>query len=128
LRLQPGDQLNLPVSTRALLNGESWIDAVDSAVPEKNCAKIFAAPVSEGFVAINNPATGDHLEFEWDPLENNTLGLWLTRGGWHGHHHFALEPMNADTDSLVEAAERKRSGVVGASGTASWRLSIRLGA
>jgi hypothetical protein len=128
LRLQPGDQLSLPASTRALLNGESWIDAVGSAVPEKNCAKIFAASVSEGFVAINNPTTGDHLEFEWDPLENNTLGLWLTRGGWHGHHHFALEPMNADTDSLVEAAERKRSGVVGASGTASWRLSIRLGA
>ncbi len=128
LRLQPGDQLNLPASTRALLNGESWIDAVGSAVPEKNCAKVFAAPVSEGFVAINNLATGDYLEFGWDPLENNTLGLWLTRGGWHGHHHFALEPMNADTDSLVEAVERKRSGVVNASGTASWRLSIRIGA
>jgi hypothetical protein len=128
LRLQPGDQLNLPASTRALLNGEAWIDAVGSAVPEKNCAKVFAAPVSEGFVAINNPATGEHLEFEWDPLENNTLGLWLTRGGWHGHHHFALEPMNADTDSLVEAVERRCSGVVGASGTANWRLSIRIGA
>jgi hypothetical protein len=128
LRLQPGDQLNLPASTRALLNGESWIDAVGSTVPEKNCAKVFAAPVSEGFVAINNLATGDYLEFGWDPLENNTLGLWLTRGGWHGHHHFALEPMNADTDSLVEAVERKRSGVVNASGTASWRLSIRIGA
>jgi hypothetical protein len=128
LRLRPGDQLNLPASTRALLNGEAWIDAVGSAIPEKNCAKVFAAPVSEGVVAINNPATGDYLEFGWDPLENNTLGLWLTRGGWHGHHHFALEPMNADTDSLVEAVERKRSGVVDASGMASWRLAIRIGA
>lgn len=128
LQLQPGDQLNLPASTRALLNGESWIDAVGSTVPEKNCAKVFAAPVSEGFVAINNLATGDYLKFGWDPLENNTLGLWLTRGGWHGHHHFALEPMNADTDSLVEAVERKRSGVVDAFGTASWRLSVRIGA
>jgi len=127
LRLQPGDQLVLPASTRALLNGEAWIDAVGSGVPEKKCAKVFAAPVSEGLVAINNLTTGDRLEFEWDPMENNTLGLWLTRGGWHGHHHFALEPMNADTDSLAAAAERKRSGVVAASGMASWRLSVRIG-
>ncbi|MEI9960441.1 MAG: hypothetical protein WDM76_04700 [Limisphaerales bacterium] len=44
LRLQPGDQLELPASTRALLNGATWIDAMTSAIPEKNCAKIFAAP------------------------------------------------------------------------------------
>lgn len=127
LRLKPGDQLELPTSTRALLNGERWVDAIDSAIPEKNCAKVFATPVSESWAAINNQETGDRLEFEWNPAENNTLGLWLTRGGWHGHHHFAVEVTNGDTDSLTLAAERKRCGVVAASSSASWQLFLRLG-
>ena len=43
LRLQSGDQLELPDSTRALLNGAAWVDAIDSAIPGKNCAKVFAS-------------------------------------------------------------------------------------
>lgn len=31
------------------------------------------------------------------------LGLWISRGGWNGHQHFALEPTNADRDRLDEA-------------------------
>ncbi|MEI9960454.1 MAG: hypothetical protein WDM76_04765 [Limisphaerales bacterium] len=69
LRLQPGDQLELPQSTRHLLNGASWIDDVDSAIPEGQCAKIFAAFATEGAAAICNQETGDRLEFEWDIAE-----------------------------------------------------------
>jgi galactose mutarotase-like enzyme len=127
LRLQAGDQLELPASTRALLNGEGWIDGIDSVIPETNCAKVFATPLSDGWVAIHNQDTGDRLEFKWDPAENNTLGLWLTRGGWHGHHHFAIEPMNSSTDSLASAAERKHCGVIAASGIVNWQLCLRLG-
>jgi hypothetical protein len=125
LRLEAGDQLELPASTRALLNGETWADAIVSAVPEKNSAKAFAMPVSEGFAAIKNSKTGDYLEFEWNPAENNTLGLWLTRGGWHGHHHFALEPMNADSDSLLLATEKKHCGVIAGLSSTNWQLRIR---
>lgn len=125
LRLEAGDQLELPASTRALLNGETWADAIVSAVPDKNSAKAFAMPVSEGFAAIKNSKTGDSLGFEWDPAENNTLGLWLTRGGWHGHHHFALEPMNADNDSLLLATEKKHCGVIAGHSSANWQLRIR---
>ncbi|HZQ46800.1 MAG TPA: hypothetical protein VFC07_07315, partial [Verrucomicrobiae bacterium] len=106
LKLLPGDQLEMPASTRALLPGAAWIDAVDSATPNGNCAKVIASPVREGLIAIGNQVTGDRLEFLWNPKENGALGLWLTRGGWHGHHHFALEPTNADADSLALAAER----------------------
>jgi hypothetical protein len=126
LRLQPGDDLKLPHSTRTLLNGESWADAITSAIPTSSCAKAFAMPVSEGFAAIHNSVSGDRLEFEWDPSENNTLGLWLSRGGWHGHHHFALEPMNGNSDSLVLAAEKKHSGTVAPFSSTNWRLRIRL--
>jgi hypothetical protein len=127
LKLQPGDQLELPPPTRTLLNGEAWIDAIDSAIPKNNCAKVFATPVSEGRAAIKNQAAGDRLEFEWNPAENNTLGLWLTRGGWHGHHHFALEVTNGDTDTLALASERKRCGEVAAFSSANWQLFLRVG-
>ena len=98
LRLETGDELELPDSTRELLNGESWVDAVTSTIPDRNCAKIFGRPLSEGWAAIQNKVKGDRLEFNWDVAENDTLGLWLTRGGWHGHHHLAIEPTNADDD------------------------------
>jgi hypothetical protein len=127
LRLETGDQLELPDSTRKLLNGEAWINAVASAIPERNCAKVFARPVSEGWAAIKNEAQGDRLEFAWDSAENNTLGLWLTRGGWHGHHHFAMEPTNAGDDSLAVAAVRKHCGAVAGNGSVTWQLCLRVG-
>jgi len=127
VRLQIGDQLELPASTRALLNGATWVDAVDSTHPKGNCEKIFAWPVSEGQVAINNPETGDRFEFVWDAGENNTLGLWLNRGGWHGHHHFALEPANGEPDVLTAAAQHKRCGAVPPHGPVTWQVCIRVG-
>ncbi|MEI9960442.1 MAG: hypothetical protein WDM76_04705 [Limisphaerales bacterium] len=83
--------------------------------------------VNEGLVAISNSETGDRLEFEWNPTENNVLGLWLTRGGWHGHHHFAMEPTNADDDSLAVAAARKYHGKVGGHSSVTWQLRLRIG-
>jgi hypothetical protein len=127
LRLQAGDQLELPATTRAILNGATWVDAVASAIPEKTFAKVFARPVSEGLAAISNPATGERLEFEWSPAENDTLGLWLTRGGWHGHHHFAIEPTNADHDALALAAEQGHCGTVPAGDFTTWQICLRLG-
>jgi hypothetical protein len=127
LQFRAGDRLELPESTRILMRGAPWIDAVDSAVPEGRCAKAFARPLSEGLAAIANLETGDRIEFAWDPAQNNTLGLWLTRGGWHGHHHFALEPTNGDDDALTVAAGRKMCGIVPASGSATWQVRIRIG-
>ena len=127
LKLQAGDRLELPDATRSLLNGAAWVDALDSTVPEKNCAKIFAAPVREGRAAIKNLRTRDRLEFEWDPAENNALGLWLTRGGWHGHHHFSVEPTNAAADSLAAAAGQNRCGIIPGNGVIHWWLRIRVG-
>jgi hypothetical protein len=53
--------------------------------------------------------------------------LWLTRGGWHGHHHFAIEPTNGNHDSLAVAAGGKHCGNIAAHGALAWKLSLRLG-
>ncbi len=127
LRLRKGDALELPKSTRALFNGEAWIDDVTSAIPQDACCKAFARPVLEGWAAVKNNVDGGRLQFNWDPSANNTLGLWLTRGGWHGHHHFAIEPANADHDSLAVAAGLQRCGIVGGGCSVAWDLSIHAG-
>jgi hypothetical protein len=127
LSSQAGDQLELPASTRALLNGARWVDAAPLTIPENNSAKIFAQPVVEGLAGIRNRLTGDRLEFIWNPAENDTLGLWLTRGGWHGHHHFAIEPANGDNDTLALAAERNHCGIVPAADSVSWQIRLRVG-
>lgn len=127
LRLAEGDELELPDSTRSLFTGENWMDAVSSAIPPEKCSKAFARPVHEGRATVKNKVQGDSLRFAWDGAANNTLGLWLTRGGWHGHHHFALEPTNADHDSLAAAAAAQRCGVVAAGASAAWQLSVHVG-
>lgn len=127
LRFAAGDQLQLPASTRAQLNGDEWIEALDSVQPAGRCVKVFARPVQVGCAGVYNRVNGDYLEFVWDPKENDTLGLWLTRGGWHGHHHLALEPTNAAHDALALAAERGCCGVVDAGGLVAWDIRLRLG-
>jgi hypothetical protein len=127
LRLVDGDVLEVPASTRELLNGHAWIDAVSTAIPKANCAKVFACPVREGRAVITNEAQADRLEFVWNTAENNSLGLWLTRGGWHGHHHFAIEPTNSNDDSLAIAAIREHCGSIPGHGTVSWEFRLRVG-
>jgi galactose mutarotase-like enzyme len=127
LALHEGDRLLLPASTRALLDGAGWLDALDSAVPKGNCSKLLAGPLTEGFSGIHNSKTGERFDFEWNTAENNALGLWLTRGGWHGHHHFAIEPTNAGADALTEAVRREWCGIVAGSGSATWQIRFRIG-
>ncbi len=45
LKLEPGDQLQLPASTRALLPGAAWIDDIDSAIPAGNAPKFSPLPL-----------------------------------------------------------------------------------
>jgi hypothetical protein len=128
LNLLGGDHLVLPASTRVLLNGATWVDSVPLSIPEQSSAKVFAQPLTEGLTGIHNRFTGDRLEFEWNPSENNTLGLWLTRGAWYGYHQFAIEPTNAGTDSLARAMEQNHCRMVPAFTSVSWQIRLRVGA
>jgi hypothetical protein len=127
LRLQAGDELDLPVSTRTLLDGADWIETLGSGHPKGVCQKLFASEISEGRAAINNHQTGDRLQFEWDAADNNTLGLWLNRGGWHGHEHFALEPASGGSDILAVAARNESCGTVPGRDSITWRVCIEIG-
>lgn len=126
LSIQEGDRLALPASTRALLDGAGWVDALDSAIPEGNCSKLVAGPLTEGHSGIHNAITGERFDVEWNATENNALGLWLTRGGWHGHHHFAIEPTNAGADALTAAVGREWCGILAGFSTVKWQVRFRI--
>jgi hypothetical protein len=51
----------------------------------------------------------------------------LTRGGWHEHHHSALEPAKGQPDALTTAIRDGRWGVIAAQRSTKWQVKLRLG-
>jgi galactose mutarotase-like enzyme len=126
LALQTGDRLALSHEIRQHLGQQSWLDSLDFEKNVSSCVKAFAGPLQQGHAEIFNPVSDDSLTFKWDVADCNTLGIWLTRGGWNGHHHVALEPTNGAPDSLaVAAGERNNCGVLVPFGKKEWRIQIR---
>jgi galactose mutarotase-like enzyme len=76
------------------------------------CAKLFVESPGVARAAIVNSHTGDSLVLRIDVRQNPALGIWITRGGWHGYEHAALEPTNGASDSLAEAASEGTSALV----------------
>ena len=68
--------------------------------------KCFTPALAAGgaHAALANSQTGDRLEVYWDTSACPYLGVWLTRGGFRGWHHVALEPTNAPHDRAGVAA------------------------
>lgn len=125
LALQKGDELELSAEIRRLLRNEPWVQSLEFDKNSARCAKAYAGPLRQGRAGVLNTISGDRLSFSWDAAECDTLGIWLTRGGWHGHHHLALEPANGAADALPAAVEGKGGGRVAAHGEKRW--SVRIG-
>jgi galactose mutarotase-like enzyme len=127
LALQTGDQLVLSHEIRQRLGQQSWLDSLDFGEKASSCIKAFAGPLhQQGHAEIFNPVSNDSLIFKWDVADCNTLGIWLTRGGWNGHHHVALEPTNGAPDSLALAAGKGNNcGVLVPFGKKEWDIQIR---
>ena len=120
-------QLNLTEETRNLLTREQWIDGLTFSADKPGSVKTYAAPLREGRASVVNTAAPDRLQFEWDTTRNNTLGLWLTRGGWNGYHHVALEPANGAADSLTDATKVGRHGLLAPKEKQSWQVKLCVG-
>jgi galactose mutarotase-like enzyme len=126
LALKTGDQLVLSHEIRQSIGQQSWLDSLNFEGKVPSSVKAFAGPLQRGQAEIFNPVSDDSLIFEWDAADCNTLGIWLTRGGWHGHHHMALEPSNGAPDSLAAAAANGTNcGVLVPFGHKEWRIQIR---
>ena len=122
LTFHDGDRLSVPAEVRAVrVEGATFPGTVPGAqwswpgpAPEidlgelrlesdRASAKFFTATLGSGNAAVFNIHTGERLEFDWGSQRNPFLGVWLTRGGWRGVHHPAIEPTNAPCDTLADA-------------------------
>jgi galactose mutarotase-like enzyme len=127
--LVAGDRLELPLGVSELLLGgarpalpvndpKSPVISFPEPAPGVRLDELALADVRDGYLkcftpalpagrasaALVNPGSGDRLQVSWDPATAPYLGLWLTRGGYRGWHHVALEPTNAPCDRADEAA------------------------
>jgi galactose mutarotase-like enzyme len=149
LTLEEGDRMELPGEVSEfridggsgapeLTKGAVWkypepfpdfhLDRLQLGANVDGCVKGFTHPLRTGLAAVVNDRTGDRLEFQWDTSENNTLGIWLTRGGLNSWHHIALEPTNGAPDSLAQACHQwKRHGLLTPGKSKQWSFQLNVG-
>lgn len=75
------------LSTLTVPDGKPWY------------AKLFFNAPHDGRVAIVNARGGGRISIRFDPGQNPHLALWVTRGGWNGIEHVALEPTTHASDT-----------------------------
>lgn len=76
----------------------------DLAGAVSHCAKVFVGPLARPGATIRT-RTGAGLALEWPAEWLPYAGIWITRGGWKGLHHWAIEPTNAPADRLSDVVD-----------------------
>jgi len=127
LPVDDSSQFQFTKETAKHLVGEPWVERLSFINGTPACAKSFAGPIGEGHAAIANNDGRDRIVFEWNTELNHTLGLWLTRGGWNGYHHVALEPTNGSPDALADAAKAGHCGLMKPGEIQAWTVRIGVG-
>ncbi len=94
--------------------------------PEMSYCKAFLDSSRAAGIALVDRARGERLTLTVDPVELPAWGYWVTRGGWHGHTHIALEPSNAAADSLAELTKGAAASTLSAKASRSWSVKIKL--
>jgi len=143
--LEPGDRLELSPEVQELriecgspgtvLRGDRWkwpearpgIRLDEFSLGDGDAfLKAFAGPFQNPRARILNPKTGASLEVIWDATSLPYLGLWITRGGYQGWHHVALEPTNLPADSLADASRETCASTLAPGASTSWWLEIQI--
>lgn len=144
MRIAEGDQIRLSpdcrqVRTEAAMNvplgrrGDLWSwpapmpgIALDQMHLGENAAvKLFTEPRDAVWASIYNEQTQEELRFDFDSRLVDTLGIWITRGGWNGYHHVALEPGIGAPDALDAAVQDwRRFELVMPNETRRWRFTV----
>ena len=93
--------------------------------------KLFAQMGKAGWASLYRRRTGQGLVFRFKPSEIRFLGLWICYGAWPEYgedkqYTVALEPTNADFDSLVDAYHNGRANNLDGHNFQHWRLEVQL--
>jgi hypothetical protein len=116
-----GDMIPWPMPTEGVALHHLDFGRPDAAL------KLFTEKGAASSATVRNTHTGDALRFDFDPRRVDTVGVWLTRGGWNNYHHLAVEPGIGAPDPLdVAVTEWKRFALVQPDQTYRWQFSITL--
>ncbi len=103
------------------------LSLLDFGLYSPACAKLYVESPCVACAAIVNSHTSDSLVLRIDVRQNPALGIWITRGGWYGYEHAALEPTNVASDSLAEVASNSTSALVlPPEGERAWTIRLCL--
>jgi hypothetical protein len=114
---EPGDELRFSPSPAACFEPDGterpWpairpgcnLAKADLWGVTSQCAKVFVGPLASAHVRIQS-LSGARIDLEWPIKWLPHAGLWITRGGWKGLHHWAVEPTNVPLDCLSDAVRR----------------------
>jgi galactose mutarotase-like enzyme len=91
-------------------------------------AKLFCPTLCDGRAAIANKTQATSLSFEFNPSQSIDLAVWITRGGWNGYHHVALEPTTFSADTPQPHLLKGGQPVLGSGEKRSWSLKLVSGA
>lgn len=144
--LEPGDEIVLDgtaevrvASTHAspLQTGEHgpWpspragvrLNCADFGCTAGGYAKAFLPTRRAPRIALVDRTRGERLTLAVDPAQVPAWGYWVSRGGWHGHTHLALEATNAPADALAELVPGPAAHTLAPRETREWRVSFTLG-
>ncbi|MBK9232203.1 MAG: hypothetical protein WAV79_10375 [Anaerolineae bacterium] len=144
LAIAPGMRLRLPPGSPVRSDGHlpgrfTWpaagaLDLTHVPGPEAAwAAKLYVGPLTEGWAALYDPATGRELRFEFDVRVTPFVGLWLNYGGWSGagsapYYNLGLEPCSGMPDDLASAVDPAWNAfsTVAAHSTLTWRLRVHV--
>lgn len=147
LEVREGDQIELPEEATSVLveskkgmpgltqgSVVDWpnpvsgvsLDCMDLGSSSGACIKLFAELSDDGCVGITSLQNQEGLIFEFDTQENPALGIWISRGGWNGYEHLALEPTNLPFDSLTEHGRVPRPPTLQPCEHRTWTVVLRL--
>lgn len=88
--------------------------------------KLYLPTPEPAEFAVVNALDGTGLRGRYGPADVLPyLGVWVTRGGWNGFHHFAIEPTNVNADRL--AAKPAPAGLMDPGGERRWFLELTFG-
>lgn len=89
--------------------------------------KAFLATAHAPTIALVDRARRERLTLRVDPAQLPAWGYWLSRGGWHGHTHIALEATNAPADALTDLTAGPTPHTLAPHETRTWRVTLTLG-
>lgn len=97
---------------------------------DNRAAKFFTRRLAptDNWARIYNEADQTALTYQFDTQDVTTLGIWLTRGGYNGYHHLAVEPGIGAPDPLdIAVNDWQHFGTVEPNGKKEWRFQLTVG-